>query len=319
MPRKTPTPPQNRLLHEIVDFATNKSDDRSVDYSHIEYESRDGVGHVRLNRPDKLNTLGIGPGSSRDEIARALGGADQDPSVRCLLITAAGRAFCAGGDLTGAPPTETPLDEHLLIEEIDQFHDGLRSLHKPVVTAVQGLCLGTALGFIAQSDLVIASDDARFGLIEGRIGHPGAIDIVPLVGAQWAKFMILTGELLDAAYAEKIGLVLTTVPADELQDRAFDLARRIARVPAEAALLNKAAINRMTDAAGRSAGRLVGRAHDVVTKSMSSHAKAPDGRRFDEIMESEGMDGLKRARESQFSGGWLHRPGSGGQAKKSKD
>ena len=91
----------------------------------------------------------------------------------CHLITANGRAFCAGGDLSGAPPTETPLDEHLFVEEVDRFHAGIRALHKPVVAGVHGLCLGTGLGFVAQCDLVVASDDARFGLIEGRIGHPG--------------------------------------------------------------------------------------------------------------------------------------------------
>lgn len=284
-----------------------------MEYAHIRYEARDGVGHVLLNRPDKLNTLGMGPGSSRDEIGRALRDADLDPEVGCLLVSAAGRAFCAGGDLSGAPPTETPLDEHLFVEEVDRFHDALRALHKPLVAAVQGLCLGTGLGFIAQADLVIAGDDARFGLIEGRIGHPGAIDIVPIVGQQWAKFMILTGELIDAHRAEAIGLVLTTLPAEQLHDRAFELARRIARVPRDSALLNKAAINRMTDASGRTAGRLAGRAIDALTKSMSGAATAPDGRRFEEIVQSEGMDGLKRARESQFSGSWLPRsPASGG-------
>ncbi len=281
-------------------------------FEHIRYQRRDGVGQVTLDRPDKLNALGIGPGSSRDEIGRALAEADADPEVGCLLITASGRAFCAGGDLSGAPPTETALDEHLFVEQVDRFHAGLRALHKPVVAAVQGLCLGSGLGFVAQCDLVIAADDARFGLIEGRIGHPGATEIVPLVGAAWAKFMILTGELIDAHTAREIGLILTVVPAVELDPRAWELARRIARMPREGVLLNKAAIDRMLEASGREAGRRVGRAHDVLTKAMSRHARAPDGRLFEDILAAEGMDGLKRARDTQYSGPWLPRRGPSG-------
>jgi enoyl-CoA hydratase/carnithine racemase len=278
---------------------------QSVDYEHIEHQISDGVGHLTLARPEKMNTLGIGPGSSRDEIARALTAADTSEDVGCHLITAQGRAFCAGGDLTGAPKTEHILDEHLFVQQVDAFHAEIRGLRKPVVAGIQGLCLGTGLGFMAQFDIVIAGDDARFGLIEGRIGHPGGSEIVPLVGAAWAKFMILTGELLEAERAAEIGLVLTTVPKDELADRVFDLARRIASLPREGTLLNKAAIERTMEASGRAAGRLIGRTHDAMTKAMASEALAPDGRRFEDILADEGVEGIKQARNQQFQGSWL--------------
>jgi enoyl-CoA hydratase/carnithine racemase len=278
-----------------------------VGYVHIVHESRDGVGHLVLNRPDKLNALGVGSGSSRDEIAHALTAADADDQVGCHLVTAEGRAFCAGGDLSGAPATEHVLDEHLFVQQIDAFHAAIRGLRKPVVAGVHGLCLGAGLGFMAQFDLVVASDDARFGLIEGRMGHPGGSEIVPLVGAAWTKFLILTGELIDAERAAEIGLVLTTVPREQLAERAFDLARRIASLPREGVLLNKAAIDRMTEASGRAAGRLVGRTHDAMTKAMARRARAPDGRLFEEILAAEGVEGVKRARDQQFEGGWLPR------------
>lgn len=276
-----------------------------MEYQHVQHAILDGVGHLVLSNPEKMNTLGIGPGSSRDEIARALAAADASDEVGCHLITAQGRAFCAGGDLTGAPETENVLDEHLLVQQIDAFHAAIRALRKPVVAGVHGLCLGAGLGFMAQLDLVVAADDARFGLIEGRIGHPGGSEIVPLVGAAWAKFMILTGELLDAERAAEIGLVLTVVPRDVLDERVFDLARRIASLPREGTLLNKAAIDRMVEASGRTAGRLVGRTHDAMTKAMAAFARAPDGRRFEEIIAEEGVDGMKKARDQQFKGGWL--------------
>ena len=274
-------------------------------YQHILYDSHDGVGHITLNRPDKLNALGLGPGSSRDEIAQALAAADADPAVGAILITAAGRAFCAGGDLGGAKSPETPFEEHLQGEQIDEFLAAVSNTHKPIVAGVQGLCIGAALGFIARCDLVIAADDARFGLVEGRIGLPGATEIVPLVGAAWAKFMILTGEMIDAARAAEIGLILVAVPPDELAEKARDLAARIARLPRESVQLNKAAIDKITEASGRHAGWLAARPMDTIIRSMSRHAKAPDGRLFAEILKTEGVEGMKGARETQFKGPWL--------------
>ncbi len=274
-------------------------------FQHLLVEPRDGVLEIILNRPDKLNALGIGPGSNREEITHALANADADDAIGCVLISANGRAFCAGGDLTGAVKTETPLDEHLFNAEIVRFYAAMRATHKPIIAAVHGMCLGAGIGFVAQCDIVVAGDDARFGLIEGRIGHPGATEVVPLIGAAWAKFLILTGEMIDAQVAQRIGMVLTVVPRADLLARAQDLAQRIARLPRQAVILNKAGINNMSDAMGRAAGRLVGRAYDTLTKSMSSRALAPDGRRFEDILRSGGMDALKRARDTQYTENWL--------------
>jgi enoyl-CoA hydratase/carnithine racemase len=279
-------------------------------YQHILYEVRAGVAHLVLNRPDKLNAMGIGPGSSRDEIARALAAADQDERVGCVLIRANGRAFCAGGDLSGvsnqAQP-DTPRDNQLFNEEILRFNAGIRAVRKPVIAAVHGLCLGAAMGFVSQCDLVIAASDARFGLIEGRIGHPGASDLVPVIGAAWTKYLIFTGEMIDASRAERIGLVLTVEPADQLQARATDLAERLSRMPREALHLNKVCIENVMEASGRAAGRLTGRAHDAITKSMAYAAQAPDGRRFEDILRAQGMEGMKTARELQYKEPWLPR------------
>mgnify|MGYP003674597498 CR=1 FL=1 len=280
-------------------------------YRHILYTVEEGVAHVVLNRPERMNALGIGPGSNRDEIQQALAAADADDAVGSILLRANGKAFCAGGDLTGAAPTETPFDEFVFNRQIVDFYAAIRRVKKPVLAAVHGLCLGSAMGLIAQCDVVVAGDDARFGLIEGRLGHPGATEIVPLVGAAWAKFLILTGELIDAETAARIGLVLTVEPTADLAARATDLARRMASLPREGVILNKACIDAMSEAMGRAAGRTAGRAHDMVTKAMTKHATAPDGRRFEDILRDEGMEGLKRARDGQFTGGWLRRGKSG--------
>lgn len=279
----------------------------SVSFEHILYEVRDGVVHLVLNRPDKLNAIGA---QTREEIARALGIANDDPAIGCVLIRANGRAFCAGGDLSrsgAAAAPETLEDNQRLNEEIMAFNAAIRETGKPVIAAVHGLCLGTALGFIAQCDFTIAADDTRFGLIEGRIGHPGATDLVPVIGAAWTKFLIMTGEMIDAARAERIGLVLSVEPADQLLARATDLAERLARMPRAALGLNKAAIEAVLESSGRAQGRIAGRERDAITKTAASSARAPDGRTFEEILIAEGMAGMKAARGLQYAENWLPR------------
>ncbi len=279
-------------------------------YQHILVERRNGVCHLVLNRPERLNALGFGPGSSRDEIVRAVSEADADDAVGCVLISANGRAFCAGGDLTRIAGRgeghETPLEAYRFNDANRRFTEALRSSLKPIIAAVHGLCLGAGLGFIAQADMVIASDDAQFGLIEGRIGHPGAAELVPLIGAAWTKFLILTGESIGAARAARIGLVLTVEPRERLLPRAEALAERIARMPREAVLLNKACVSSIAEAIGPAAGRYVARAHESITRSMTYAARAPDGRHFETILREEGIAGLKRARDTQYSEPWLN-------------
>ena len=278
-------------------------------FEHIVYEVSAGVAHVVLNRPDKLNAIGV---QTREEIARALTAASNDEGIGCVLIRANGRAFCAGGDLGrigDAPAPDTLKDNQRLNEQIMAFNAAIRDTPKPVIAAVHGLCLGTALGFIAQCDFVIAADDTKFGLIEGRIGHPGATDLVPVIGAAWTKFLIMTGEMIDAWRAERIGLVLTVEPDNLLLTRATDLAERLARMPREALGLNKAAIEAVLESSGRAEGRIAGRACYAVTKTAASAARAPDGRRFEDILRDEGMAGMKAARGRQYDENWLPKLG----------
>jgi enoyl-CoA hydratase/carnithine racemase len=161
------------------------------------------------------------------------------------------------------------------------------------------------LSFVTQCDFVVASRDARFGLIEGRIGHPGVAELVPVVGVAWAKFLILTGEIIDARLAQQIGLVLAVVEPDELVDRVSDLAGRIARMPRETVVMNKATVNAISDAGGRAAGRITGLPHEVITRTASWLATAPDGRRFADILRDSGIEEMKRARDQQYQESWL--------------
>ncbi len=271
-----------------------------------------GVAEIRLNRPDQRNPLSAGVGGTRDQIAEALTLVEEDAGVGCVLLTGAGAAFSAGGDLVGNKPRETAAAQSAFLERSDAFHGRLRAARLPVIAAVHGYCLGAALTLVANCDLVIAADNAKFGLPEGRMGLVGASALVPLVGTQWAKFLIMTGEVIDAETARAIGLVLAVEPEEALFSRTLDLATRLSRLPGEAVLLNKRAVDAVADASGEAAGRIAGRGFDAVTLSNSGRAAAPDGRTFREIIATEGVEGLKRARAAQYDETWYRRPRSEG-------
>jgi enoyl-CoA hydratase/carnithine racemase len=276
-----------------------------VQLDEITYDTAGGVAGITLDRPEQLNPISARPGGTRDQILWALDAAEADPDVGCVVLSGAGRAFSAGGDLTGNARRETAYEHEAFLAGAESFHRRLREARLPIVAAVHGYCLGAALALVASCDLVVAAESARFGVPEGRIGLIGAAPLVSLVGRQWAKFLVLSGEQIDAACARDIGLVLTVEPDAEMLDRARDLARRLARMPSEATLLNKRTVDAIAEASGDAAGRLAGAARDVITLANSNRATAPDGRTFRTILDTEGMEGMKRARAAQYDTPWL--------------
>ncbi len=265
----------------------------------------DGVAEIVLDRPTALNAISARPGGTRDQIVTALASAEDDPDVGCVVVRGEGRAFCGGGDLAGNTRRETAIDELQFLERADAFHERMRASTVPIIAAVHGFCLGAGLNLAASCDFVIAGAGAQFGFPEGRIGLVGASSVVPVIGRQWAKFLILTGELLTAEQARDIGLVLTVETDDLLLDRALDLAGRIARMPREAVLANRRSIDATADASGDSAARQIARSQDSLTLAIADRASAPDGRSFRAILDADGMDGLKAARALQYTRPWL--------------
>ncbi len=276
-----------------------------MQFDEVSLEKAEGVAAITLDRPDRLNAISARPGGTRDQVLAALADAEHDLGIGCVLLSGAGRGFSSGGDVTGNVRRESASEHQAFLEQAGAFHRRLREAQVPIVAAVHGVCLGAALSMVASCDLVVASESARFGLPEGRIGLVGATALVPAIGRQWAKFLMLTGENITASRACQIGLVLTVEPDDELAPRARDLARRLARLPREAVLLNRRSIDAVAEASGDAAGRAAGLAADAVTLANSGRATAPDGRSFREIIDTEGMDGLKAARASQYDLAWL--------------
>ncbi len=276
-----------------------------MELDEIAHHQADGVVEIVLDRPEKLNAISARPGGTRDQILQVLTGAEADDSVGAVLLRGEGRVFSVGGDLAGNEPRETEAEHRAFLERAEVLHQRLRDSRLPIVAAVHGQCLGAAIALVAGCDFVLAAADATFCLPEGRIGLIGASPLVPIIGRQWAKFMILTGEPVGADRARELGLVLSVEADDELVPRARDLAHRLARLPREAVALNKRAVDAIADASGDAAGRDAGLARDAVTLAASARAAAPDGRLFREILAAEGVEGLKRARAQQYGEPWL--------------
>jgi enoyl-CoA hydratase/carnithine racemase len=144
------------------------SDDQidSPQFSRLLYAVREGVAWVTFNEPERLNPIGHGPGSMEDELLSALDLANQDASVRCIVVTGSGRAFSAGGDLTSLGRRENARDHFDFHEFVRRANQRIRESDKPIIGAINGLCYGYALTLVSHFDLLIAADTARFGLIE---------------------------------------------------------------------------------------------------------------------------------------------------------
>ncbi len=206
------------------------------------YEVTDRIATITLNRPEKLNAF---TGPMIDRWAWALGEAQRDPEVHGVVVTGAGRAFCAGGDVErmgeGAP---SPLDhKNLLWERIHRIPKMLELMDKPVIAMVNGVAVGAGMGMALMCDLRIASDEARFSTGYVKVGLvPGdgdAFFLPRLVGIAKALELLWTGDFVEAQQAERLGIVNRVVPAARLREETYALARKIADGPQIAIRLMK--------------------------------------------------------------------------------
>ena len=203
----------------------------------------DRVGIVTLNRPKQLNALND---QLMDELGAALKGFDADPAIGCLLITGSEKAFAAGADI-GAMASYSFADVYKG-DYITRNWEQIRQIRKPVIAAVSGFALGGGCELAMMCDFIIAADNARFGQPEIRLGIiPGAGGTQRLpraVGKAKAMDMVLTGRMMDAAEAERAGLVSRVVALDKLMDEALAAALMICDYSQVAVMAAKESVNR---------------------------------------------------------------------------
>jgi enoyl-CoA hydratase/3-hydroxyacyl-CoA dehydrogenase len=201
------------------------------------------IAWITLNRPSKLNSI---TPKMLEELSRALDELEEDDRVRAIIVKGAGRAFSAGADITSFTAA-SPIEVLRFSRKFQEVTMKMQGLAKPVIVAIHGYALGGGLELAMSGDIRIASEDAMLGQPEINLGFiPGAggTQRLPrIVGVSKAKELIMTGDMIPAKEAERIGLVNKVVPADRLDSEARSLALKLADKPPIALAYAKYAID----------------------------------------------------------------------------
>src|SRR5690606_25586745 len=218
---------------------------RPVMTSPILYEAVDGVARITLNRPDVLNAISPELITAYGEAIARAGG---DETIRAVLVTGAGRGFCAGADLNSSGSPERKLSSGQLLRTL--YHPaivGMRTMPKPVITAVNGVAAGAGMSIALAGDIVIAGESASFLQAFSRIGlvpDAGSTWFLPrLVGDSRARALTLLADKIPAEEARQMGIVWKVYPDEQLAAEAQALAAKLARMPTKAYAMIKAALN----------------------------------------------------------------------------
>ena len=275
------------------------------------YELDRGIATITLNRPEAMNALSQ---KMEAELHVALTQADLDPDVRVVVLRGAGSAFSSGYDMTEEDPGNNPTASGTLHRWLDinqKASEGfmhVMELSKPVIAAVNGWCLGGGFWYAMCCDITIASEDATFGQPEVRAISNSSVLFAMLAGWKNANRYTLTGDHFDAHEALRIGVVNEVVPADQLMDHAYAMARRIAMVPSDSVRLNKAITTYGLQAMG------LRNAHTVMTLLSTIAHASTDSPEVDHLREAYRDGGLRaflQARDGPFQpepGGPRSRP-----------
>jgi enoyl-CoA hydratase len=212
-----------------------------MSYETIIVETRGRVGIIRLNRPQALNALNT---ALNAEIARAIAACDADAGIGCMLLTGSEKAFAAGADIKEM--ADKSAVDMFMGDFAGPWHAAANA-RKPIIAAVAGFALGGGCELAMQCDLIIAADTAKFGQPEIKLGVipgiGGTQRMTHAVGKAKAMDLILTGRMMDAAEAERAGLVARVVPAASLMDEAMKVAETIAAMSLPALIAAKEAVN----------------------------------------------------------------------------
>ena len=258
------------------------------------YERDGRIARITLNRPEVLNAIDDDlPRELEDAVERG----DADAGVHVIVLSGAGRAFCAGYDLmhyaqrdganryTQDMPWDPMQDYTFMMRNTERFMSLFRS-KRPVICKVQGFAVAGGSDIALCSDIVIMAEDARIGYMPTRVwGCPTTAMWVYRLGAEKAKRMLFTGDKIDGREAEKLGLVLKAVPAVRLDEEVDDLAHRMASVPQNQLMMQKLMVNQALSNMGLHTTQMIATVFDGITR----HTR-------------EGLNFKRRAEEK----GWKH-------------
>lgn len=266
------------------------------------YEKDGRIGRITLNRPDVLNAID-------DDLPRELAGAveqaNADAGVHVIVLSGAGRAFCAGYDLTyyaeaagGAGnsvtqdmPWDPMKDYAFMMRNTDLFMSLWRS-YRPVICKVHGFAVAGGSDIALCSDMIVMADDAEIGYMPVRVwGCPTTAMWVYRLGPERAKRMLFTGDKIKGIEAERMGLVLKSVPAAELDGEVERLAERMAGVPVNQLMMQKLVVNQAIEAMGLKQTQMFATIFDGITRH------SPEGLNFKHRAEEMGWKHAVRERD----------------------
>jgi len=269
-------------------------------YTTLKYSVAGRIARVTLNRPARLNAI---DDRMPREIRRAVEAANADDRVHVIVLAGAGRAFCAGYDLKkfaeGDPrnrwnqtmPWDPMRDYRGMKANTDDFFSIWRS-YKPVICKVHGYAVAGGSDIALCADIVIMEDKARIGYMPARVwGCPTTAMWVYRLGAEKAKRMLLTGDLVDGREARAMGLVLDAVPEAQLEARVWELARRMAGVPKNQLMMQKLVVNQAYESMGLAATQMFATLFDGITRH------SPEGVWFREYAAKHGFHEAVRLRD----------------------
>lgn len=280
-------------------------------FERIIYETQNGRARITLNRPDKLNALSL---AMQAELSEALWEADNDCAVHAVILRGAGRAFCAGYDLSGVD-NDVPVsrvsdpeksyrghrsldDDAWQLERAQRYRMALFDMHKPVIAQVHGYCLAGGMDLALLCDMIIAADTATFGF-------PPARDLGALpnnlwmynCGPQWAKRLLMTGDTVTGAEAQSIGLVMKAVSSEAIEGEVEGLTDRMALIDPELLSANKRIVNLAMELMGARTLQRLAAENDV----RGHNTRAAD--RFRASVEEKGLKATLRDRDAKFGDG----------------
>lgn len=256
------------------------------------YEKRGNYAVITLNRPVVLNAVNW---SITRRLKVALDQAESDDEVRSVILTGAGRAFCAGGDIQATPPPDdlpSPSGYDLNMQ--------IWRMAKPVIAAIRGAAVGQGHELAGMCDLTIAAEDTIMGELQIRHGFGPPVLVTPfLTGPKQAKEILLLGERINAQEALRMGLVNRVVPGDQLMEVAEDWAKKLAALPQGTVVSNKILINRVYELAGFQSA-MAYRDDPAVSDLLAAQAAGGSSESL-KVLREQGWEAFRKARDAQYA------------------
>ena len=267
----------------------------------VKYEKKDRIAYITLNRPERYNAINdFMPSALEQRVQQA----NEDPQIHVIILQGNGKAFCSGYDLkeyaekprpqigSQEMPWDPTIDYKMMKKNTEQFMSLWRS-YKPVICKIHGFAVAGGSDIALCWDIVIMADDAKIGYPPARLwGCPTTMMWVYRLGAEKAKRMLLTGDLIDGKEAEKIGLIYKSCPVEELDQEVQKLANRMAGIPQNQLMMQKMVINQAYNQMGLENTQMLATLFDGITRH------SPEGVAFKSRCEDVGFKQAVKERDS---------------------